>query len=163
MGFDTADMSINLENSARFVINGGPGLITSPTSAANSIVTCDGVQTLTNKTINGLSAYDQYFSARSTAIGTQTISSLAAGRYAINISIETTTSGTGNTAFTFAWVSAGVTRTIISGGFSFTAPMLTSEYSVSYVVNVDAGSNLTFATSYASTGAYAFSFTLTKL
>ncbi len=110
-----------------------------------------------------VSASDTYFAARSSSIGTQTVASLAAGRYLVSVALETTTSGAGTVLWTIGWTSAGTGRSISTGTLALSAPMLTSEYTQIYVINVDASSSFTYSTTYAGPGAYAFSMTLTKL
>ncbi len=56
IGNDDTDLTVNLENSATLQIAGGAAYIQSPADASKAIVTCDGAQTLTGKTIEGPSA-----------------------------------------------------------------------------------------------------------
>lgn len=55
LGNDSANMTLNLENSATFVVAGGGAFVSSPANAANAVMTVDGVQTVTGKDLTATS------------------------------------------------------------------------------------------------------------
>ncbi len=107
-------------------------------------------------------AHSAFYSARSSSIGTVTVSALPAARYLFAVNLGATTSGAGTVAWTFSWVSDGTTRTITSGANTLSPALTTSGLAAVYMINVDAGTSVTYATTYAGPGAYEFSAVLAR-
>ncbi len=100
IGNDAANVTVNLENLATFQIVGGAAYIQSPADASKAVVTCDGTQTLTGKTITGPSATE---ASGSYTVSTGTIGFnlqvnggvAPAGLYRVSWYLVVTVSGTG--------------------------------------------------------------------
>jgi hypothetical protein len=104
--------------------------------------------------------HDVFYAARSSSIATVTVTPAAAGRYRFAYIIGVTTGGAGTITLTINWTSNGTGRTLTVGPLTLTAA---SNLTQTYLLNVDASTSITYATTYAAPGAYELSAAITEL
>jgi hypothetical protein len=104
--------------------------------------------------------HDVFYAARSSSIATVTVTPTAAGRYRFAYIIGVTTGGAGTITLTINWTSNGTGRTLTVGPLTLTAA---TNLTQTYLLNVDASTSITYATTYVAPGAYEFAAAITEL
>jgi hypothetical protein len=77
-----------------------------------------------------------------------------AGTYLLHFAITCKTTGSGTVSWTIGWTGNGQTKNVTGGPTSLNSSMQSSEIAAVYVIDTDGSADITFATTYASTGSY---------
>lgn len=164
IGFDTANVTLNLENSATFVVSGGGAFVLSPANTTKAVVVVDTAQTLTSKDLTATSnTFGLPVIQRndSIALTGQTITIAAtplhvggatapAGLYRVSYYIYTTTAGSAGTAtITFAWNDGTTARTKVSISISLNTTGPTGFDEGAHTVRADGANDITVAVTVA--------------
>jgi hypothetical protein len=155
IGFDTANVTVNLENSATFHVAGGGAFVDSPANTTKAIVTIDGTQTITNKDLTATSnsfALPVIQKTDSISLTGQTVALTAtalhvggatapAGIYRVSVYLVCTSAGSGGAASAIVgWHDGTAPRTQSGSGVTLSG---TNFSNLTSVVKADGSHDIT--------------------